>query len=813
MEWIPAFAGMTELGNWWFEMISLVLLRKQVRDIRERKYALLILIMIAAIGVGGFVGMLGVYYDLYGARQRYYANNRLADFTINMKRGPLWLVERVASVGNVVRAEGRVSLPVQVDLAGREDPITATAVSVPAERQPLLNALTLLRGVWISGEDRKEVIIDDTFATANGLGPGNVMKVTLFDEQVEFLVVGTALSPEFVNLIPPDGGWSPDPERYGIVYIEEKFMQDRCDLAGAYNEIVGSVHDRSRTAVSNMLELIEDELEPYGVLSSVPYWQQPSVSYLEDELTGLKVSVTIVPTIFLGVSLLALNILMGRMVKQQRVVIGTLRSLGYSAGDIRRHYLGYGLSIGLAAGLLGDGFGWWLQGVMLDLYGTFYRIPDTRPEFYLGVYGVGFLLSVGAAMLGTVKGVFYASRLEPADAMRPPPPEKGGKIFLERVGFFWNHVSFRWKLILRSIFRNPFRSGVSLLASLIATSLIYTTLAQNDSLQHLMNFEFEKISHQDYTITLRDPQGLSVANEIGGLPGVTAVERQLVVGCDFARGSLNKRLGIIGAPKGAVMHTPLDKNGERILIPADGLVLSRKLAEILEVEVGERLTMRPLMGRRTTVETTVMGISENYFGLTAYADMDYLSGLLGEARVSNVVLCRRDKTVAAREFIRELKRRSRVVGIGERGRLFTQMHETFGQMMGTMMVVMIFFAGLIAFGSVLNTAMVSVSERQREIGSLRVLGYTNRQVAAIFSGESLVLNFVGIFLGLYAGIGQMYFVARAYDTELYRFPAVIKFSSLGYSALWMVFFAGLAQLIVYRIICKLEWLDVLKVKE
>ncbi|MCP4708935.1 MAG: FtsX-like permease family protein [Planctomycetes bacterium] len=366
---------------------------------------------------------------------------------------------------------------------------------------------------------------------------------------------------------------------------------------------------------------------------------------------------------------------------------------------------------------------------------------------------------------------------------------------------------------MRSIFRNPFRSGVSLLASLIATSLIFTTFAQVDSLEYLMNFEFDKISHQDYTITVRDPQGLSVVNELGSLPGVVMTERQLGVGCDFTRGSLKKRLGIIGVPKGAVLHTPLDKNGEPIVIPEKGLVLSKKLAEILEVEVGERLTMRPLIARRTEVETTVMGISENYFGLTAYADMDYLSGLLGEARVSNVVLCSMDEGAEARDFIRELKRRSRVVGIGERGRLFTQMHETFGQMMGTMMVIMIFFAGLIAFGSVLNAAMVSVSERQREIGSLRVLGYTNRQVAAIFSGESLLLNFVGIFLGLYAGIGQMYLVARAYDTELYRFPAVIEFSSLCYSALWMVFFAGLAQLIVYRIICKLEWLDVLKVKE
>jgi len=794
-------------------MVNRALIRKQMRDLKGRKIALGALILLAAIGVGDFVGVVGVYWDLYGARQRYYTNNRLADFTIDLKRAPQWTVENVEGVRNVVRVEGRVSMAVQVDLPGRNDPITATAISVPAHRPPILNALFMNTGMWISGYESKEAIIDDMFARANDLRPGSRIKVTLFDEQHEFLVVGTAMSPEFVYLMPPDSGFMPDPQRYGIIYIEEKFMQQRCDLDGAYNQIVGSVYDRSRTAVSNMLELIESELEPYGVVAATPYWQQPSVSYLNDELSGLKLNVTIVPTIFLGVSLMALNILMGRMVKQQRPVIGTLRSLGYSIGDIRRHYLGYGVLIGLAGGALGDLFGGWLQGQMLSMYGAFYKMPDIYADFYPSLFVGGIGLSVAAAVLGTIKGVYYASRLEPAEAMRPPPPEKGRKIWLERIGFFWQRVSFRWKLILRSVFRNPFRSGFSLFASIIATALIFTTFAQYDSLNYLMNFEFEKISHQDFTVTLREPDDLSAVNEISDLSGVEYAERQLAVACDFYRGSRKKRLGVMGLPKDTRLHTPLDKNGAPISIPDQGLVLSRKLAEILDVKIGDALMLRPLIARRTTVETTVTGISENYFGLTAYADMDYLSRLLGEERVSNVLLCSMDKSVSHTDFIKELKRRPRVVGIGERQRMFTQLHETFGKTMGYMMMIMILFAGLIAFGSVLNTAMVSVSERQREIGSLRVLGYTNRQVVGIFSGESLVLNYLGIFFGIFAGIGLMYLIARAYDTELYRFPAVIRIPSMIYSALLMMIFVGLAQLIVYRIICKFKWLDVLKVKE
>ena len=146
----------------------------------------------------------------------------------------------------------------------------------------------------------------------------------------------------------------------------------------------------------------------------------------------------------------------------------------------------------------------------------------------------------------------------------------------------------------------------------------------------MMSYEFDEIAHQDYSISLREPLGERAQLELGSLPGVSASEPQLLVACDLSRGSLKKRVGIIGLPQNNQLYTPIDYAGNKIPIPKKGIILTRKLAEILNVKAGDTLKMRPLIARRTSVTVPVMGIADTFFGLTAYVDFDYLRQLLGE---------------------------------------------------------------------------------------------------------------------------------------------------------------------------------------
>jgi len=745
-------------------MVNRVLLRKLWRDLIHRKGAILALLAIMMVGAGVYILMASVYRDLDGARARYYRNQRLADFYVDLKRAPEWIVDEVVSMPNVRSVRGRVYFGMLIDLPDLNEPITGTAISMPVEPVPVINDILMRSGTWFSHEDAGEVILNESFANANGLRPGSRIKVVLLDKQHDLLVVGTAQSPEFVYLMPAGGGLAPDPARFGVMYMPERFLQESCDLDGAYNQLVGQVYDNSDTAVDNTLLLIEDRLDMYGITNTIPARHQPSFKFLKDELTGLKVTSTVMPCIFLGVAALVLNVLMGRMVIQQRTTIGTLMAIGYSSGAIMRHYLTFGGVVGLLGGLAGLAFGMWLQGPYDRLFGRFYTLPNIEPHVYPHILVIGIGVSVVFAVIGTVKGVRLAAKLEPAEAMRPPPPEKGGTVLPERLPAFWNRLPFRWKMIMRAVFRNPFRSSVSIFASMISTALVIAALSMVDSLDHLMRYEFESVSHQDFTVTLRDPRGRQGPPEVKGLPSVAATEPQLAVVCDISNGPYSRRLAVTGIPPGNRLYTPLDDQGRPIVIPDQGLVLVRKVAEI-------------------------------------------------EDRSANIVLGQVYPGSSSAQFVMKLKERPTVIGISHRIRAFTQLEETFGKIMGRMISVMVLFAGLIAFGSVLNAALVSLSERKRDIGTLRVLGYSPLESAWIFSGESFLLNGFGALVGLVAGIGLMHLLALAYNTELYRWPVVIYPSRLVQSLVIMTALITVAQLIIYRLIRKLDWLTALKIKE
>ncbi len=787
--------------------------RKLVRDLWGRKASLVSLLMIMAIGVGAYVGTASVWRDLDGARLDYYRNQRLAHFVVDLKRLPQWAVAESATLPNLSELHGRVRQAVLMEIPGIERPIPGAAISLPERRRPLLNDIRLRTGSWFSGVNEREIILDHAFAESHGLHPGDRIKALLLDRQHDLLVVGTAQSPEFVYLIPPDGGFAPDPARYGVLYASEDFLRHSGDLQGAWNQLVGTLRDTSPTAVANTLALLAGRLDPFGVTLTTSMRDDPSVRYLEDELAGLEVQSRVMPALFLGVAALVLNVLLGRLVAQQRTVIGTLRALGYPASAVTRHYLAYGLVVGLAGGLAGLAMGWWMQGEMVAMYHGFFALPGLAPRLHLDVALLGLLISVLFALAGTWKGVRGAARLAPADAMRPPPPERGGRVLPERIPALWVHVPFRGRMVLRSIFRNPFRSLVSVLAAAVSTALVFTALSMVDSLDYLMRYEFQRVAHQDFTVALREPDAVWAEAEVARLPNVARTEPQLSVISDLSRGAYRKRVGVMGLPRGNRLYTPLGGDGAPLVMPDAGLVLTRKLAEILHAKPGDTLWLRPLIGQRVAVDAVVAGVTDSFFGLSAYADIRYLSRLLGEAQAANTVLGALQPGASPDALLDELKRRPTVVGIGERLRAFTLMEETFGETMGAMIGVMVLFSGTIAFGSVLNAALVSLSERQREVATLRTLGYRAGQVAQLFAGESLLLNGTGLLAGLAAGAGLAHLLSIAYSTELYRFPAVILPSTLSYSAILVALFVIAAQLTLFRLIRRLDWLAVLNVKE
>jgi len=792
-------------------MVKRLLVRKLRRDVYRRKGALLALVAIVAVGMSCYVAMEGVYRDLDNSRAAFYREYHLADFTVDLKRAPLSAAAAVEEVPNVRRARPRVSVAVTIDLENTPEPVSGRAISMPLEKRPVLNDVLMRSGTWFSSAEG-EVIVNADFAAANGIVPGSTLDVLLLDKQHRLLVVGTAMSPEFVYLLPPSGGLAPDPKTFGVLYMPEDFLEKSADLDGACNQIVGMACDTREIALSNMLELLEEKLDPYGVVSTTPRSEQPSVKFLSEELKGLEATAAILPVVFFGVAALVLNVLITRMVAQQRTSIGVLRAIGYTWGDMLRHYLAYGALIGAAGAVLGAALGIWLQGIFCRLYALYFSLPEIEPHFYGDIMAAGSAVSVLFAVAGSARGAWHAVKMAPAVAMQPPMPEVGGAIILERIRPLWGMLGFAWKMIMRTIFRNPFRSTVTLLSGLVSTALLFATVHTYSAFAYLVDHEYERTAHHDFQMALRDPVDGRAVAETASLPGVTYAEGQLAVPCRLSRGPYSKRLVVTGMPEPSRLYTPIDAAGNPITVPEGGLILTRKLADILHVRPGETLRMRPLIGRRRETVVPVVALVDTYLGLSAYADIGYLGRLIGEYRVVNAVFGTTGGA-ARNEFLEEIKRRPSAVGYGERSRTLKLIDDVIGASLGPSIAVLVLFAGIIALGSMLNTNLVSLSEREREVGSLRVMGYTPLQALKIFAGESLVVYIFAVAAGLAAGVGLARLISMAYYTEIYRFPVVIRAWQFAAAAAMMAVFFIAAQLLIYRVIIGLDWLEVLKSRE
>ena len=793
--------------------MSTILLRKIIRDLRARRASLIALVFIMAFGISSFICFLSVYRDTAAAKDAYYRQNRLATLIVRMKRAPASVLDDVRALPNVASARGRVSISAVLEIPRNDSPISGMAISLPAKRTPILNDVVLRAGTWFSSDGNREVLVTEEFARANRLIPGDHIKVLLLDEQHDFLIVGLVSAPEYVYLVPPAGGLAPDPARFGAVYLPERFLQEASELDGAFNQILVSVNDPAKGAVRTLEERLKVQLDLYGVVQVAKMIDQPSPQFLDNELENVRKSSTMTPAIFLGAAALILNVLVARLVHQQRGVIGTLKAIGYTSRQVLLHYVGYGIAIGTLGATAGVVLGSIFHNLMLLLYRSIFSIPNIEYHFYPDLFIWAFVICILAAVAGTLKGVRAAAKLEPAAAMQPPPPEKGRRIILERFPLLWNRLNFRMRMVFRDIFRNPFRSLVSIFVAMLAMTMMEGAFCMRDALMFLMRFEYQLVMHNDLSLSLRDPRGRHYDAEEKNLPGVAQTESQLNVPCDLMNGNRARVISVTGIDATPTLYTPVDRFERPVTIPRTGILLTKKLAEILDVKVGDFITLHPLIGERREARVRVEGTIDTYVGLSAYASIPFLSRLIGEEWAANTLLIKNYGSGAPAALIEDVKERRQVTAVGERARALAQFEGTFGKVNATIIGIFVVFAGLIGFGSVLNSSLVSLSERQRAVGTLRVLGYTPGQIAAIFAGESAILYTIGSLIGIYTGTLYVRLLVKVYSSEIFRFPEVIRPERMVQSIIVMTCSMILAQLIVHRLIAKMNWLDVLKVKE
>lgn len=782
--------------------------RKLLRDLWHMKGQALAIALVIMGGVATFVMMLSTLDSLRYTRESYYRDYRFADVFVSLKRAPESLGARIAEIPGVDTVETRVVAPVSLDIAGFPEPVTGRLISIPESGGQHLNRLHLRQGRLVEPGREDEVVVSETFAQAHGFGLGSKLQMTINGRRKALTIVGIALSPEYIHQLRP-GGVFPDYQRFGVFWMGRRALGNAYGMEGAFNDVVLKLVPRANA--QDVIDRLDTLLGPYGGLGAYDREDQPSHRFLSQEFQQLQQSATIFPAIFLGVAVFLLNVVLGRLVSMQREQIATLKAFGYRNREVMVHYLKLALMIVVAGVVLGVAVGAWLGSGLSGLYMEFFRFPFLRYQLLPGVVAEAALANAAAAALGTLFAVRAAARLRPAEAMRPEPPARYRETLIERLGLK-RLLSQPNRMIARHIQRRPFKSLLTVVGIALACGITMVGRFQDATINYMLDVHFNLSQRDDLAIAFVEPTSRRVEYSLYGLPGVEHVEvfRSVPVRLRFQHRSY--RTAIRGVEPGGDIYRLLDADLKPIDLPPDGVVLTDYLGELLGVRPGDRLIIEVLEGERPVREVTVAALVKEYLGVAAYMQLDALNRFMREGPAVSGAYLAVDAEYQTGIYDR-LKEMPRIAGTVVRVQEIANFHRTMEETMLFFTFVATVFAVIIAFGVVYNSARIALTERSRELASLRVLGFTRAEVAYILLGELGLLAMAAIPLGFLVGVAICAYFVESVKSDLYRIPLIIEPSTYAFAATVVIFSAVISGWAVRRRLAQLDLIGVLKTRE
>ena len=784
--------------------------RKLFRDLWHMRGQVLAIAAVIMGGVATMVMSLSTYDSLVTTRDRFYSEYRLADVFAGLKRAPDPVAERLAALPGVERLETRVRAGVKLEVAGFSDPITGQILSLPDVGEAQLNRIYFKRGRSVQPWSTDEVVLSDTFADAHHLQPGDTLAAIIHGKRKKLTVVGVAVSPEYVYQIAP-GAMFPDFKRYGVLWMGRNALATAYDMKGAFNQVsLTLARDANEQDVIDRVDAI---LADYGGTGAYGRRDQFSNRFLSEELKQLRTMATIFPAIFLGVAAFLLNVVLSRLIALQREQIAILKAFGYSYAAIGMHYVKMVLLmalLGVAAGVaLGTWFGQGLSHVYSE---TTFRFPYLDYRLQPGVVLIALAVSALAAVSGTLVSVMRAVRLPPAEGMRPEMPASYRTSVVERIGLQ------RWlaapsRMILRHIGRRPLKALLTVLGIACACGLMMVGNYQKGAIDFMVDVQFRQASREDLALAFIDPTSGRALHELAALPGVDFVEGYRDVPAILRFGQYRHRAALFGIQPEGRLHRSLDSRLKPVAVPPGGVVLTDYLAnDILHVKPGDMLTVEVLEGSRPVRQVPVLGITQQYLGVSAYMQKESVNALMREGNtVTGAYLA--VEPGSEPELYARLHDRPRVLGMVANKTAVQSFYATIGEFILFYNLVATVLAGAIGFGVVYNSARIALSERGRELASLRVLGFTRGEIAYILLGELALLTLAAIPVGFLVGVGLVGILVVAFQSELYRLPLILTPENYAMGASVVIVSALLSGLLLWRRLGRLDLVAVLKTRE
>ncbi len=782
--------------------------RMLIRDIMKSKGQFIAAAAVIFVGILMYVACYMSYENLKNSVAYYYEQYHFLDYYAEAQHISPQAVNKVKSLEGVKEAEGRISVDIGADM-GDERRVTIRLISVPDFGHPLINDVLVRSGKYLNPDSQNVCLVSEKFANANQLERGKSIKLIVDGQISKFRIDGIVESPEFIYPMRSMEEFSPSYDDFGIVYIKESMAQNLLGYESAYNQL--HVIFEESAIQEPIINKIEKILKPYGFTYGTKRKDQLSDAALASEIDGLASMAYAFPTLFLTVAAIIIYIMQRRLISNQRTAIGILKASGYSNTRMLWHYILYSLFIGVIGAIPGMILGGYLSAGMTLMYKDVLSLPIMYVKIYWGVMFSGAFISIGFCLVAGYNSAKRIMKIRPAEAMRAESPKVGKKIFLERIQFIWNRINFGWKMSIRNIFRSRQRSLFSIVGVSFTIMFFIVCLFMLDCVDFIFDQHFLEMQKQDYTVAFSQPVSYYDTFDLKTIDGIKKVEPIIEVPVEVRKGWRKETTMVIGTAQDTVFSKFIDTELQPIKLPEKGIMIAEVLADKLDINPGDTVIIRPFLGSFEEKEVKVAGIIKQYLGFNCYMNIDELTTVVEQPKFATSALINTE-THKDNEIKEELIKMSAVESVDSRLDNYYE-YMDYMKLTYTFIGLMVVFGIIMGFAIIYNITVINIMERRRELASLKVLGYTSKEIERVMFRENMFLGILSLLPGIMLGILASKQMAESFSSDLFVLELIIYPRTYVITLICTFAFIVFAQWANRNKIFNLDMVEVLKNRE
>ncbi len=781
----------------------MILLKKTIRSMLRNKKAYISCILLMALGTALYISFNSSMLNLSVAKDSYYVDNRLADVFATITSISKTDIDRITDIEGIDEVVPRIVNEFRIEHKDIETIMTIRLISSDLSYEGDTINQYLYEGRDI--EDDLDILLNVEFMDLNNLKIGDTVDIFYSGRTNTFTIVGSVMSPEYVYLVKDPTELLPDKKTFGFGYVSLPMMNTISNAGNTYNDLVMTLKDGYE--YDDVKLELEDTLNNYGLINLLPREDQTSYAMMDMELYGLEQTATSIPMSFLFMVMAILYLTLKRVIEQERMEIGMLKAFGYTDLQILNHYLMYGLITGVLGGALGCLLGYLMSDSLLGVYSEYYLLPIDSKTIILQPFVIGFILSIGCGVIGTLLGVKKVLKLSPVDAMKSEVPIVDIKKSFANNRFLKMIFKTSGFMALRNIQRNKLRSFFIIIGIGFSFAMAAYMASTTNLMDGMIFVQMNDVKKYDAKFSFFKPIDESTLQYISDYDGILIADGLYEIPISLRSGANSTGTMLVGMNKNTSLYKIYDEHTKtNKTLTSDGIVICSYFADELGVSAGDYVYIdSPYLENNKSIKLKVTDVAQMTMADATYIDINLLYELFDVSGYTSIIFNTDNYNIIKDDF----KDAQNIKSIEDKettNQNLKDMMSSYDILFDFMFVITVSIVFIIIY----NISVIAFSERSREYATLKVIGVTTKEIAEIVDLEFWLLTFIGLILGIFLtfvlknSLNQLIELDNfAFDTKVYPYEIIS-------ASLQCCFAVFLANLMNKKNIKKLDLVTVLK---